>query len=154
MHVMTSKASKTFEPTDPATCTCANLRKAARVVTQAFDTALQPSGLRATQFTVLATLAKRGEMPLMKLAEAMVLDRTTLTRNLRPLIAKGLVSEARDADRRVRRLGLTGAGQAALEAALPHWRDAQARLVTALGPWRWADLLGDLAQTVEAVRGD
>ena len=150
---MTSKASKTFEPTDPASCTCANLRKAARAVTQAFDTALQPSGLRATQFTVLATLAKRGELPLMKLAEAMVLDRTTLTRNLRPLIDRGLVRETRDADRRVRRLGLTRTGEAALETALPYWHQAQGRLVAVLGSGRWSGLLGDLAATLTAVRG-
>ena len=153
MHVMTDTAARLFKPEDPASCTCANLRKAARAVTQAFDTALQPSGLRATQFTVLATLAKRGELPLMKLAEAMVLDRTTLTRNLRPLIDRGLVRETRDEDRRVRRLGLTRAGAAALETALPYWHQAQGRLVAALGPGRWAELLGDLAETLEAVRG-
>lgn len=156
MHVMTGDTTgkSTPAPTDLASCTCANLRKAARAVTQAYDAALQPAGLKVTQFTVLATLAKRGEMPLMKLAEAMVLDRTTLTRNLRPLVARGLVSEAQDADRRVRRLTLTAAGRAALEAALPPWREAQTRLVAALGPGRWAELLGDLAQTVEAARGD
>ena len=74
--------------TDLAACACANLRKAARVVTQAYDKALKPTGLRATQFTVIATLATEGDAPLTRLAEALVMDRTTLTRNLKPWSAK------------------------------------------------------------------
>ena len=74
---------------DVALCTCANLRKATRVITQAFDAALQPTGLKATQFTVLATLARQGDGPLTLLAESLVMDRTTLTRNLKPWSARG-----------------------------------------------------------------
>ena len=70
-------SSKTHSPAqlnslDVSACTCGNLRKAARVVTQAYDAALQPTGLKATQFTVLATLSKRGDLPLSKLADALV----------------------------------------------------------------------------------
>ena len=80
--------------TDVSICACANLRKATRAVTQVYDAALRPSGLKATQFTLLATLATLGDPPLTRLAEAMVKDRTTLTRNLKPLIAKGSVRVA------------------------------------------------------------
>ncbi len=76
---------------DLTACTCANLRKAARAVTQVYDQALRPTGLKATQFTMLATLSNRGDLPLSRLAEALVMDRTTLTRNLKPLVGKGLV---------------------------------------------------------------
>ena len=72
---------------DMQVCAHASLRKAMRVVSQAYDAALKPSGLRATQFTLLAVLARAGDMPLTKLAEILVMERTTLTRNLKPLMA-------------------------------------------------------------------
>lgn len=133
-------------------CTCANLRKAARVVTQAFDAALQPSGLKATQFTLLATLAAEGDVPLTQLAEALVMDRTTLTRNLKPLIRDGLVRIDHEHDRRVRKVVLTGPGRTALETARPHWEQAQARIHGALGQDRWAGFLTDLTATTESAR--
>jgi len=138
---------------DLTACTCANLRGAARVVTQAYDAALLPSGLKATQFTLLATLAKRGSLPLTRLADALVMDRTTLTRNLKPLVGKGFVRVDRDADHRVRRISLTDAGRAALNEAIPHWRKAQTRLVKSLGRARWSGFLDDLAETVALAQG-
>ena len=138
---------------DLTQCTCANLRKAARVVTQAFDAALQPSGLKATQFTLLATLAAEGDVPLTRLAEALVMDRTTLTRNLKPLIRDGLVRIDHEDDRRVRKVVLTGPGRTALETARPQWEEAQARVHRALGQERWSGLLADLMATTESVRG-
>ncbi len=152
---MTKKAPLTIErgALEPAACTCASLRRAARAVTQVYDEALRPSGLKATQFSLLATLARRGDQPLTRLAEALVMDRTTLTRNLKPLVGKGWVGVAQDGDQRVRRIALTHAGQEALERALPLWRDAQSRLVGRLGAKRWSGLLDDLKITVDAVRG-
>ena len=141
-----------FDPGDVAACTCANLRKAARAVTQAYDSALQPSGLKATQFTMLATLDRRGGAPLTRLAEAMVMDRTTLTRNLKPLVRKGFVRIDHEEDQRVRRIGLTPAGREVLEAARPLWERAQSRIAEGLGRRRWSGLLGDLSATLEAVR--
>ncbi len=138
---------------EPPACACANLRKAARAVTQVYDEALRPSGLKATQFTVLATLAKRGELPLTKLAEVLVMDRTTLTRNLKPLVAKGWVGTAEAEDQRVRRIALTDAGREVLGAALPLWRGAQAQLAEGLGPERLTELLDDLARTVAVTQG-
>ena len=107
--------------TDVAAFTCANLRKAARVVTQRYEAALQPTGLKVTQFTVLATLTKRGDLPLTHLAEALVLDRTTLTRNLKPLAGQGLITIENEWDQRVRRIKLTAKGSKAFKDALPHW---------------------------------
>ena len=138
---------------DLAACTCAHLRQAARVVTQAYNAALRPANLNATQFIVLATLAGRAGLPLTRLAEALVMDRTTLTRNLKPLLAAGLVAEAPAADRRVRHIRLTTRGRRAFETALPHWRDAQTRLVTKLGTDRWHRLLGDLDAVVAHAGG-
>ena len=123
------------------------------MVTQVYDAALQPTGLRATQFTLLATLSKRGDLPLTRLAEALVMDRTTLTRNLKPLVDKGFVRIHQDEDQRVRRISLTDAGRNMLDEALPNWRKAQSRLVEDLGRERWSGFLDDLTETVALVQG-
>ena len=138
--------------TNVAACTCANLRKAARVITQRYEAALQPTGLKATQFTVLATLAKCGDLPLTHLAEALVLDRTTLTRNLKPLIGQGLVTIGNERDQRVRRIKLTAKGSKAFKDALPRWEEVQLRVVAGLGHKRWSGFLDDLAATIAEAR--
>ena len=126
---------------DMSACTCANLRKAARVVTQAYDSALQPVGLKATQLTVLATLANRGDMPVTRLAEALVMDRTTLTRNLKPLERQGLVRIEQEADQRVRKVNLTAMGAR-----------VQTQIHKKLGQDKWSSFLNDLSATITAVR--
>ena len=133
-------------------CTCANLRKAARIVTQAYDAALQPVGLKATQLTVLATLANRGDMPLTRLAEALVMDRTTLTRNLKPLERQGLIRIEQEADQRVRKVTLTEAGARILKQAQPFWEQAQSQIHKKLGQHKWSNFLNDLSATIAAVR--
>ena len=138
--------------TDLTACTCATLRKATRVVTQAYDSALQPSGLKATQFTLLSTLEIHGSMPLTRLAAALVMDRTTLTRNLKPLVGKGFVRIEAAADQRIRQVVLTAAGRRGWEGARLHWQSAQSRLVEQLGEKRWAGLIGDLSAVIAAVQ--
>jgi DNA-binding MarR family transcriptional regulator len=147
-----SHKSSKRQPRDTAACTCASLRKATRLVTQAYDEALAPTGLRATQFTVLVTLSKTGELPLTRLAEALVMDRTTLTRNLKPLLRDRLVRIDTAADQRVRRVALTDAGRDIVDQALPHWQAVQSRMVKRLGRSRWAGLIADLEATVALVQ--
>ena len=155
MHVMGRKTHALARPgaVDLSACACANLRKAARVVTQAYDAALRPASLKATQFTMLATLSKRGDLPLTRLADALVMDRTTLTRNLKPLVRMGLVRIDHEEDQRVRRISLTDAGKDVLADALPLWRKAQSRTVKSLGRERWSDFLDDLTATMARVQG-
>ena len=74
-------------------CACLNVRKAARAITQLFDEVLQPTGLRSTQFPLLVTVALLGEAPVTQLAEELVMDRTTLARNLKPLESQGLLTQ-------------------------------------------------------------
>lgn len=140
-----------------ATCVCFNLRKAARAVTQLYDAVLRPSGLRVTQFSVLAVLARTGALTQSRLAQATVTDRTTLTRNLRLLEAKGLIRVARGADRREREVGLTEPGRKALAKAYPLWREAQARMASHFDRGartsEMGSLLADLAAVVEVTRG-
>lgn len=133
-------------------CTCANLRKAARVVTQAYDAALQPVGLKATQFTLLATLTKLGDKPLTRLADALVMDRTTLTRNLKPLVREGYIRIDQEEDQRIRKVSLTNAGKDVFDKARPRWERAQSKIQGTLGQERWSDLLNGLSATVAVVR--
>lgn len=125
-----------------------------RVVSQHYDRALKPAGLRATQFTLLAVLAGKGPLPLTRLAEALVLDRTTLTRNLAPLVARGLVEDGTEDDERVRLVAVTEAGRALVAEATPLWREAQGQVARLLGDDRLAVLLGDLGTLVAALRKD
>ncbi|MCZ6453652.1 MAG: MarR family winged helix-turn-helix transcriptional regulator, partial [Alphaproteobacteria bacterium] len=91
---------------------------------------------------------KQGQMPLSKLADFMVMDRTTLTRNLQPLLKRKLVATTPGEDRRVRNVRLTPQGKRLFNQALPLWREAQTQMVDGLGQERWAGLLGDLAVAV------
>lgn len=108
-----------------ASCTCFAVRRAARVITQHYDRHLRPTGLGATQFTLLTVLALAGPLPLSRAATRLGTERTTLTRNLRPLVARGLVTKEPGEDRRVQILAITPKGIAAARAALPRWREAQ-----------------------------
>src|SRR5918995_7155321 len=132
-------------------CACANLRKAARAVTQLFDEALAPSGLRVTQFTLLVTSRLAGESTINELAERMVMDRTTLSRNLKPLVRSGLLEMQPGEDGRTRLVRITPAGDRTLEEAYPLWQQAQLETVSALGERRYEALLGDVAQAVSLV---
>jgi len=125
-------------------CACFNIRKATRVLTQHFDDAMQSSGLRGTQFTILAMVAGMQAVTVSELAEQLVMDRTTLTRNLRPLENQNLLQSMPGADRRTRTITLTQQGYDVLELALPLWKNAQKKIVAYLGKTRFKHLLGDL----------
>jgi DNA-binding MarR family transcriptional regulator len=125
-------------------CTGFGLRKAARALGRIYDEGMAPAGLRATQFNLLVALSLAREAPVMKVADELGLDRTTLTRNLVPLQRDGLVESVPDPDRRVRRVRLTARGHEALAAALPRWERTQRRVVTALGKQRWSELMDGL----------
>ncbi len=139
--------------TEPTNCTCFGLRKAARAVTQMYDRALKPSGLRATQLSLLIVSESAGPRGVAELAALMVMDRTTLTRNLKPLLDQGLLERVAGADRRRRPVAITARGRAALARALPYWREVQAGLAGSLGRSRWWRLLGDLRDTAKLAQG-
>ncbi|GJE73478.1 MarR family winged helix-turn-helix transcriptional regulator [Methylorubrum suomiense] len=128
-------------------CLCANLRRVTRAVTAAYDAALQPASLRITQFSILRILERLGPVGVTRLAAEAALDRSTMGRNLDPLERRGLVRlTVNAADQRERVAALTEAGRAALAAALPLWRAAQARVETAFPPAAVADLASRLAR--------
>jgi DNA-binding MarR family transcriptional regulator len=126
-------------------CACFNLRKASRAVTQVFDKSMQPSRLRATQFSVLAVLASVGPSTITHLSQFLVMDRTTLARNLRPLERKRLISITKGKDRRTKTVILTKRGGKALGGSLAQWQKAQDMVVEKLGEERWKSLLETLS---------
>ncbi len=133
-------------------CAHANLRQATRVVSQLYDAILKPCGIKATQFTLLAVLDNRGEMPLTKLAELLVMDRTTLSRNLQPLVKKGWLLVGREKDERIRLISLTQAGRTVVNEATPLWRDAQLRVINGIGDQKLPGLISDLNTLVQKIQ--
>jgi DNA-binding MarR family transcriptional regulator len=134
-------------------CLGLSVRKTARVLARAYDEAFASLGLKSTQFPILAALHTMGPTGIGALAEALALDRTTMPRNLGPLERRGLIRSETGADRRIRTVMLTDAGEALLQEALPHWRNLQERLVTGMGGDRAEQLragLRDLARTADS----
>jgi DNA-binding MarR family transcriptional regulator len=131
-----------------STCAGFNLRRASRAVTQHFDHALAPAGLRTTQFTLLSALALGGPCEITQLAQALVMDRTTLTRNLKLLRDGGLVCAARSRAGRKIRFELTPSGRSTLARAVPYWREAQDGIVEAFGSELWPGLIAELYRLV------
>jgi DNA-binding MarR family transcriptional regulator len=131
-------------------CNCLAIRQAARHVTQFYDQSLAESGLRATQYAILGRLQRNGPMPINPLAAALVMDRTTLGRNILPLERDGLIEiGASPKDRRRREVRLTAAGVARLRAARQGWKVAQQRFDEVFGAQR-AAALRDLLREVTA----
>ena len=125
----------------PEDCNCFAVRSAARHVTQLYDQLLAPVGLRVTQFSILAELRRRGPLTINALAEDMVMDRTTLGRNIQPLERDGLIRiEPAPSDRRAKELHLTKVGEKRLQAGLEVWAKAQARFEASFGTKRAAEL--------------
>ncbi len=115
-------------------CACFNVRKLSRAITRAYDHHLSEVDLRITQFTILNSVAVSGAANLNRIADALVMDRSTLGRNIRPLIKADLIeSLADEKDGRAQVLKLTKAGRARLDAAMPLWRKAQKELDAKLG---------------------
>ena len=133
-----------------AVCTCFKLRSLSRRVTQLYDQTLSPSGLKVTQYSVIAH-ARRKEgsagSTVSDLADALFTDRTTLTRNLKPLVDAGLIKVSSGADARSKAVCVTPKGEAAYQAARPLWKQAQMRMRDLAGD----DQLDALHGLIEAI---
>jgi DNA-binding MarR family transcriptional regulator len=140
-------------PSGDSPCACGRLRRATRALTQLYDDAMAPASLRVTQFSLLRALARNGSMRISELAAAQLLDRTALSRNLDPLVERGLVAVAPGRDARTRVVALTRAGEKALRTALPHWQRAQHRVAKTVGVARLEALIATL-QEIEAMHPD
>ena len=136
------------KPLTPALpCICATVRRASRAITQLYEDALRPAGLRGTQFTVQQTLSLAGEVTQGQLGQILAMDSTTLTRTLNIMSCHGWIAKRRGADRREWRMRLSRAGEIQFKQALPHWQNAQTQLRQQLGD-ELADNLMKLTQKV------
>ena len=125
----------------PDDCNCLAARQAARHITQFYDQYLASSGLRTTQFSILAKLRRSGPMTINRLAAEMVMDRTTLGRNILPLERDGLIAVGQGiSDRRSKELRVTEAGEARFGAGVKGWMQAQRQFEKAFGARRTADM--------------
>lgn len=127
-------------------CFCHHARRAARAISRVFDEALLPSGLKASQFNILAAVAARQSTSAAEISGLLAMDRTTLSRNLKPLRRAGYLATSGGAGRRPDALALTLSGRAALDRASAHWRLAQGQISERLG----AGQAGLLLQALEA----
>src|ERR1700761_7808918 len=112
-----------FTPTRQCVCTAA--RRRSRDLTRVFEKAMRGSGVRGTQFTLLATLVQTGPMATTRLADFQGLERTTLTRNLALLVRDGFVRMREGEGRRVRKVTIPPAGEEAARRSYPFWKKAQ-----------------------------
>jgi DNA-binding MarR family transcriptional regulator len=122
-------------------CLCASVRRASRALTQFYEEALRPFGLRASQFTILQTLTLAGEVSQGELGQMLAMDSTTLTRILAIMSRRGWIARRPGEDRRVTLIRLSSPGKAQFERALPSWENVQARLRKKLGGGRWEQLM-------------
>jgi DNA-binding MarR family transcriptional regulator len=129
-------------------CACFNLRKAARRVTSFYDAALKSCGLKVTQMTLLTAIRVLEPVTINRLAKAIVMDRTTLSRNVSLLNKKGMINIEPGYDLRTRKIALTQKGHTALVAAFPFWQKAQLEIIKELGEDRWASLLEGISDLV------
>jgi DNA-binding MarR family transcriptional regulator len=127
-------------------CLCNALRQASRAVSRLYDDELRGVGLRTTQYSLLGVLARAGQVRQGDLSGLASLDETTLTRNLRPLVASGWVSVRSGDDRREKLVTITKAGTAKLAEARPAWERAQTRMQALLPEGAWQDLLAILPE--------
>ena len=127
-------------------CVGFNTRRATRLITQYYDKALAPAGLRSTQYSLLNALSMLGETSMQDISTIMAMDRTTLTRNLSPLVKKGLVKVSVGSDRRSRPITVTAKGKSTLEKALPYWQEAQSHILDAVGADQWDTMMRGLHQ--------
>jgi DNA-binding MarR family transcriptional regulator len=141
-----SLAIPTARTLPPLPCLCASLRRAARVLTQAYEEELRPQRLRSTQFTVLQALQLTGEVTQGQLAEILAMDSTSLTRTLRTMNGRRWIAVRPGKDRRERLVASSKAGFRKFKQATPAWKRAQANARARLGRNRWTKLMALTAE--------
>lgn len=134
-------------------CACGNLRQAARAVTQFYDRFFESTGLRSTQWSLLVRIYMDSPVAVGELAERLLMDQTTVTRNIGILKKLDYISVDKEAgDARRKAIALTESGRQKLREALPRWEEAQARIERGLGEERFVELLALLGSVEEIVK--
>jgi DNA-binding MarR family transcriptional regulator len=131
-------------------CACLKVRTASRAVTRFYDDAFRPMGLRATQLSVLVAVAFCEAVSIASLSRNLGMDRSTLTRNLRPLEEKGLVALGPEGHHRSRTLSVTSKGDQLVRKALPLWEKTQKKLREQLKKPHWTNLHAELDHVIKS----
>ena len=150
---MTASATPPLDLQGTGYCASFNFRRTARAVTKLYDEALQPAGIRSTQFTILVAVLKVQPVAIGKLGEILVIDRSTLTRSLRLLQKDGFLTVSKRGEKRQRFVSVTPKGEEALARAIPAWREIQARFVNTIGDAHWRDLRNELERLAGVATG-
>ncbi len=149
MICMETKSDKNKFVNLPSLCPAFNIRAASRIITQIFDDTLKPSGLQITQFAVLVGVHILDTPSINVLAKGLVMDRTTLTRGLKPLESEGFIKIVSGEDKRTRFVKLTAKGKSAIERTLPYWEKAREIVAKEFGEQNLGGLLKDLESVRE-----
>jgi DNA-binding MarR family transcriptional regulator len=145
-----SKSENPSVKSRPLPCLCAVTRKAGRILTKKYDERLKPSGLKATQLSMLARIAKHPAITVSELAKLSVMDQTTVSRNLQVLEKSGYVRlEPEQADQRIKRIHITEAGMSKMTEAIPLWEKAQTEMERVLGRETIEELLRTFRKIAE-----
>ena len=145
-----TRSNPSSVPVKTAECVSYRLRRAARLAAKAFDAALKATGLRNTQFTILAALVIDGEKNIGELAEALATDATTLNRNLERLVSQGFIENIAKKDARMRHVRISQQGLIKYEEALPIWQKVQTQITERLDEGRWVQMIDELEQIEDA----
>jgi DNA-binding MarR family transcriptional regulator len=132
-------------------CVCLKVRTASRAVTRIYDDAFRPVGLRATQLSVLVAVAFGEAVSIASLSRLLGMDRSTLTRNLRPLEEKGLVALGPEGHHRSRTLSITARGEQLVRKAMPLWEKIQEKVREELKKPHWTNLHAELDHVIKSV---
>lgn len=159
MYILVTMMGKRISPTELSRhdiaecgkCTAFNLKKATRAVQNLYDEAFKDVGLEGTQFTVLSHVFIFGPISITKLAESMHVDRTTVARNLGPLVKRGLIETRQGNDRRAKIINVTDEGKSILSQALPVWRNTHEQIVSTIGRENWGELISNLEDLVDKI---
>ena len=151
---MTSQDQKTAIPDISAQspCLCGNLRRAGRLVTKVYDDRLQPIGIKVTQYTLLLAIQRIGPVTITALAEEVILERTSCTRNLKILEAKQLIRFQPGQDKRMKQVALTAGGEEKIKEARPLWEAAQKAVFREIGESSSLALLRELTRMIGLLR--
>src|SRR5580765_6643638 len=133
-------------------CTCFNVRRVARIITQFFDAEVRRHGIRPTQTPILGALQARSGWTMAELSDWLGMERTTLLRNLRPLRRDGLVRTNGGGRGGHVEVAITEKGRAVLAKMHPAWRSAQEKVVAILGAERWSEIISDLDRVASKLK--
>ncbi|WP_223620379.1 MarR family winged helix-turn-helix transcriptional regulator [Lysobacter sp. ESA13C] len=149
---MSARTEPAAAPTQ-SVCTCFRMRKLARLMSQRYDQALAPAGINLNQYSILRRTGGQGR-PLGEIARELGMDRSTLSRDLKPLVESNWIESVPGLDARQRRLRITDEGRRVIERAQPLWRQAQDRIDQGLGAEGVAALHAQLDRAIAQLQDD